>query len=148
MSDNIGFPTIQESILCRLIEELNTVSNGLVVMGVRGVIRAAGGLRRLKTVCVFVLRRSLSRFAGSGRSREDQTHEDLSEAIKELHGWEVEVEVEVIWRGRLWVRTFFTVCNYFYDEAVSSRIVHCLLCMYLCLTAPGSVMLWWMSSGF
>lgn len=38
---NIGFTTIQNPVLRRLVEELNAIGDGLVVMRVRRVIRAA-----------------------------------------------------------------------------------------------------------
>ena len=144
--NDIGFSAIQNAILGWLVDELNAISNGFVVMGVRRVIWAVGRLRRLKPIRFRLWWRS--RWP-SRRYGEHELHEQLSELAKKLHGGKAELGTRScrsssgsgLWPRDGLVKGFFTFkASYLNYKALSLKLVHCLS-----LTPPGSVMLWWMS---
>lgn len=112
--DNIRFSSVQDSILCGLVEKLNAIGNGFIVMRIRRVIGTAWSLWRFKPVRVSLpwswRRRMIRCWWWTTRRRrrrrnrwEDKAHEDLAETVEEFHGWEIELE-----RGnRILVGTLF-----------------------------------------
>jgi len=111
-SDNIRFSTVENAILCWLVEKLDAIRNGLVVMRVRGIVGTAWSLGRFEPVRNFVL----WILGPTRRYRENKAHEDLAEALKELHGREV-VELGRRLRG-FFQRCFFSSPSYLNNDKI------------------------------
>lgn len=127
---NLGFPTIQTPILRRFVEELDAVGYGLVIMGMRGIVWAAWSLWRVEWSIAVTLPRShcwCSRWwrRASWWESKYEAHQNLTEAIKELHSGQV---VQVLSRGLRPGSVAVIICN-LYDKAVVVKAVHCILCL-------------------
>lgn len=135
-------PTIQTSLLGRLVEELDAVGNGFIIMRMRRVIWTAWSLRWVERSIAVSLPWGHSgcrwwrwRRARTSRwERKYKAHQNLTEPVEKLHGWQVQLSSSSSrGTGGGGFKSLVAIIRYLYDKAVVVGLnlkviaVHCIL---------------------